>query len=122
MRRYFLGGGARAKVLCVILSASLLGVAAYAQSGRRTPRGSASPQSAEENSAAPSPTPSPAPTGPKRDLTGLTLLVAVEVKGGVSGPARVIFDNFVVHLADAGVETADRVIDWFTLFKNQPQP
>jgi hypothetical protein len=79
--------------------------AAYAQSGRRAPRSSAPPEAVGEASASPSPT--PAPAGPRRDLKGVTLLVGVEFKGGADGPAaRVIFDNFAVHLANAGAKVS----------------
>ncbi len=102
----FVGGGARgarAKILCVISLAMLLGVAASAQSGRRAPRASGSSPTAVDETPA-SPTPTPAPSGPKRDLKGITLLVAVEMKGGASLPAQVIFDNFAVHLANSGAK------------------
>ncbi len=106
----FVGGGARgarAKVLCVMASALLLaGGAAYAQSGRRAPKSSAS-AAGDEAAANPSPTPTPSPAGPRRDLKGVTLIIGVEIKGGANGhAAQVVFDNFAVHLANAGAKVS----------------
>ncbi|MCA1633950.1 MAG: hypothetical protein LC802_09580 [Acidobacteria bacterium] len=97
--------GLRVRVLCAVLLAVLLvcvGVAA--QSGRRGQKPAATPQ-AEDGASPVGPTPKPSPAagaGTKRDLKGVKLLVAAEIKSDTTDRARVIFDNCIVHLADAG--------------------